>query len=93
MPGICEEIGLADYLDALAGPSQQRVSVGMAAVAMILNGFGFSNRHLYLVSQFFASKSRGAARGSGHHDRATAFPMKRQCDGTVSPTAADVKRL
>ena len=26
--GVCEEIGLAEYLDALAGPSQQQVSVG-----------------------------------------------------------------
>jgi transposase len=54
--GICREIGLAEYLDALAGPSQQQVSVGAATVAMILNGLGFSNRRLYLVSQFFATK-------------------------------------
>jgi transposase len=54
--GICREIGLAEYLDALAGPSQQQVSVGTATVAMILNGLGFSNRRLYLVSQFFATK-------------------------------------
>ena len=54
--GICQEIGLAEYLDALAGPTQQQVSVGTATVAMILNGLGFSNRRLYLVSQFFATK-------------------------------------
>jgi transposase len=54
--GICREIGLAEYLDALAGPRQQQVSVGTATVAMILNGLGFSNRRLYLVSQFFATK-------------------------------------
>jgi hypothetical protein len=54
--GVCQEIGLAAYLDTLAGPSQQQVSVGTATVAMILNGLGFSNRRLYLVSQFFASK-------------------------------------
>jgi transposase len=54
--GICREIGLAEYLDALAGPSQQQVSVGTATVAMLLNGLGFSNRRLYLVSQFFATK-------------------------------------
>jgi transposase len=54
--GICQEIGLAAYLDTLAGPSQQQVSVGTATVAMILNGLGFSNRRLYLVSQFFATK-------------------------------------
>lgn len=54
--GICREIGLAEYLDHLAGPSQQQVSVGTATMAMILNGLGFSNRRLYLVAQFFASK-------------------------------------
>jgi transposase len=54
--GICREIGLGEYLDTLAGPSQQQVSVGTATVAMILNGLGFSNRRLYLVSQFFATK-------------------------------------
>ncbi len=54
--GMCREIGLAAYLDALAGPTQQQVSVGTATVAMILNGLGFSNRRLYLVSQFFATK-------------------------------------
>ena len=54
--GICQEIGLVASLDALAGPSQQDVSIGTATVAMILNGLGFSNRRLYLVSQFFATK-------------------------------------
>src|SRR5262245_41299238 len=54
--GIRREIGLAEYVDALAGPNQQQVSVGTATVAMILNGLGFSNRRLYLVSQFFATK-------------------------------------
>src|SRR5262245_49300577 len=55
---VCREIGPTAYLDALAGPSQQQVSVGTATatVAMILNGLGFSNRRLYLVSQFFATK-------------------------------------
>src|SRR5690348_17177382 len=63
--GICREIGLADYLDRLAGPSQQQVSVGTATVAMILNGLGFSNRRLYLVSQFFATKPVGHLLGPG----------------------------
>jgi transposase len=54
--GVCREIGLAEYLDELAGPSQQQVSIGTATVAMVLNGLGFSNRRLYLVSQFFATK-------------------------------------
>jgi transposase len=63
--GVCQEIGLAAYLDALAGPTQQQVSVGTATVAMILNGLGFSNRRLYLVSQFFATKPVEHLLGSG----------------------------
>src|SRR5262252_5462701 len=54
--GVCQEIGLAAYVDEVAGPSQQQVSVGTATVAMVLNGLGFSNRRLYLVPQFFATK-------------------------------------
>jgi hypothetical protein len=38
--GIWRGIGLAEYLDALAGPSQQRVRVGTSTVAMILNRVG-----------------------------------------------------
>src|SRR5215467_3144949 len=63
--GICREIGLAEYLDALAGPSQQQASIGTATVAMILNGLGFSNRRLYLVSQFFATKPVEHLLGAG----------------------------
>ena len=54
--GVCEEIGLAAYLDRLAGETNHHVSMGTATVAMILNGLGFSNRRLYLVPQFFANK-------------------------------------
>ena len=54
--GVCQEIGLAAYLDRLAGETKQHVSIGTATVAMILNGLGFSNRRLYLVPQFFANK-------------------------------------
>jgi Domain of unknown function (DUF4277) len=57
--GICREIRLAEYLDALDGLSQQQVSVGTATVAMILNGLGFNNRLFYLVSQFFATMRAG----------------------------------
>ncbi len=54
--GVCQEIGLAAWLDAQEPGNRQQVSVGTATVAMILNGLGFSNRQLYLVSQFFANK-------------------------------------
>ncbi|GAC1505088.1 MAG: IS1634 family transposase [Ktedonobacteraceae bacterium] len=54
--GVCQEIGLAQQLDALAPEQQRVVSYGTATVAMILNGLGFSNRQLYLVPQFFENK-------------------------------------
>ena len=40
--GVCEEIGLAAYLDRLAGETNHHVSMGTATVVMILNGLGFS---------------------------------------------------
>lgn len=63
--GVCEERGLAAYLDRLAGETNRQVSVGTATVAMILNGLGFSNRRLYLVPQFFANKPVEHLLGSG----------------------------
>ena len=42
-------IGVAEWLDARDPTSRQRVSVGAATVAMVLNGLGLSNRQLYLV--------------------------------------------
>jgi transposase len=63
--GICREIGLAEYLDAVAGPNEQQVSIGTATLAMILNGLGFSNRRLYVVSPFFATKPVEHLLGAG----------------------------
>src|SRR6266699_1753885 len=54
--GVCQEIGLAAWLDAQEPGYRQRVSVGTATMAMVLNGLGFSNRQLYLVPQYFANK-------------------------------------
>jgi transposase len=53
---VCREIGVAEWLNAQDPSSRQRVPVGTATVAMVLNGLGFSNRQLYLVPQFFADK-------------------------------------
>jgi hypothetical protein len=42
--GVCWEIGLAEFLDVQAAAgSPQKISVGTATVAMVLNGLGFSN--------------------------------------------------
>jgi transposase len=61
--GVCREIGLAEWLDAQDEQSHERV--GTATVAMILNGLGFSNRWLYLVPQFFATKAVERLLGPG----------------------------
>jgi transposase len=63
--GVCREIGLAEWLDAQDLQSHERVGVGTATVAMILNGLGFSNRRLYLVPQFFATKAVERLLGPG----------------------------
>ena len=53
---VCREIGVAQWLDQQEPGNRQHVSVRTATVALVLNGLGFSNRRLYLVSQFFADK-------------------------------------
>src|SRR5438128_3491203 len=63
--GVCQEIGLAAWLDAQAPDRRQQVSVGTATVAMVLNGLGLSNRQLYLVPQFFANKPVEHLLGAG----------------------------
>ncbi len=63
--GVCREIGLAAWLDSQDTQSHERVSVGTATVAMILNGLGFSNRRLYLVPQFFATTAVERLLGPG----------------------------
>jgi len=54
--GVCQEAGIAEWLDTQAGDSRRSVSRGKATVAMVLNGLGFSNRQLYLVPQYFENK-------------------------------------
>src|SRR5438067_8424933 len=63
--GVCQEIGLAAWLDAQDPGDRQQVSVGTATVAMILNGLGFANRQLYLVPQYFANKPIEHLLGAG----------------------------
>jgi transposase len=57
--GMCQEIGLVEWLDREVGPRRNLVSIGTATMALVLNGLGFSNRQLYLVPQFFANKPVG----------------------------------
>ena len=53
---VCQEIGLAAWLDAQNPDNRQQVSVGTATITMIMNGLGKSLRQLYLVPQYFANK-------------------------------------
>ncbi len=56
--GICKEFDIAGQIDSLLGASSahQHVSTGQAVMAMLLNGLGFVNQRLYLVSKFFEDK-------------------------------------
>jgi hypothetical protein len=55
---ICQDLKIAERIDdRLPCDPQRKVSPGRAAVAMILNGLGFTNRRLYLTHQFFESKA------------------------------------
>ena len=49
--GVCKDIGLAERIDKRISKRDPRriVSTGTAAIAMILNGLGFTNRRLYLA--------------------------------------------
>lgn len=52
--GFAKEMKLAERIDKLLGVyPDEKVTVGESVVAMILNGLGFTDRPLSLVSQFF----------------------------------------
>lgn len=55
---VCKDLGIAEKINSRIGKADERriVSTGKAAVAMILNGLGFTNRRLYLTHQFFETK-------------------------------------
>lgn len=46
--GICQQIGLIGQIDARIPVAGHKVSVGQAVQTMVLNGFGFVSRPLYL---------------------------------------------
>jgi transposase len=64
---MCQELGIAEKINARLGPcsSSRIVSAGIAVVAMILNGLGFTNRRLYLTHQFFDDKPVEKLLGEG----------------------------
>lgn len=54
--GMCKELKVAEAIDQLLPPTEKQVSHGTAVCAMILNGLGFVNQRVYLVSDFFRNK-------------------------------------
>ncbi len=88
---VCREIGVTAWLDQQDPGNRQRVSVGTATVALVLNGLGFSNRQLYLVPQFFADKPVEHLLGPG----ITAEDLNDDCLGRTLDWlyAHDVTRL
>ena len=59
--GLCKELKIAERINDRIGSLDPRriVQPGLAVVAMIINGLGFTNRRLYLTPQFFESKAVG----------------------------------
>jgi len=54
---MCQDLKIAERIDSrLPSDSRRKVSPGISAVAMIINGLGFTNRTLYLARHFFESK-------------------------------------
>ena len=56
--GMVEELNMVETIDnvIVQDMKDRNVSVGQCVLAMILNGLGYANKRLYLVSKFFESK-------------------------------------
>lgn len=56
--GMCKELNLIEIIDeAIPRDSADKIlSTGTGVVGMILNGLGFVNKRLYMVSSFYESK-------------------------------------
>jgi transposase len=56
--GMFDELGIGEVIDKLVKQDleQRDLSVGTLVKAMVLNGLGFVNQRLYLVSHFFKNK-------------------------------------
>jgi transposase len=65
--GMFDELGIGVSIDDLVPQdfSKRILSVGDAVKAMVLNGLGFVNQRLYLVSEFFETKPTERLIGKG----------------------------
>ena len=57
--GMIDELGLVEEIDKLLPSSLKtcQLSIGFICKSLIINGLGFSQRTLYMVSSFFSDKS------------------------------------
>ncbi len=55
----CRDLGLVEKINQRIGNQDPRrvIQPGVAVMAMMINGLGFTNRRLYLSPQFFNSKA------------------------------------
>ncbi len=54
---VCQDLKIAERINIrLPADPRKKVSSGIATIAMIINGLGFTNRTLYLAHRFFESK-------------------------------------
>lgn len=65
--GMYDELGLGACIDALVQSATTRrdVSIGTLCKALVLNGLGFTQRTLYMVSSFFEGKPIEVLLGDG----------------------------
>jgi transposase len=65
--GMIDELGLVDSLNGLLQTDgiERDVSLGILCKSLIINGLGFTQRTLYMVSSFFSDKPVEALLGPG----------------------------
>jgi transposase len=69
--GMIDELCLVEKIDSLMqiDGSSRELSIGTICKALILNGLGFSQRTLYMVSSFFEDKPIEVLLGPGVHSQ------------------------
>lgn len=65
--GMCEELDLVNQIDSHFSQDleQREVSIGIICKSLIINGLGFVQRRLYMVSSFFEGKPTELLLGEG----------------------------
>jgi len=80
--GVIKDIGLIETIDQAVGVHQdEKLSVGQRAAAMIINGLGFTDQPLSLVSEFYKDLPVDALFGEGvTHDFFDRYSLSRALD-------------